>query len=67
MKFVYPESLTLRQEKIAVKRSTVYPQNGYHLVISSTVSKWTSNTVSEKVKVFHERLISITLEHHRVS
>ena len=58
MKYVYPESLSIMQQKI---KST------YELVITSTVSNWTITTVSDNVNKFHQRLLNIALKHHQVS
>ena len=67
MKYLFPESLVLRQEKNLPGSLSKEEYNSYQLTISSTVIEWNPSILLERQKVFHSKLLAETIKHHQVS
>lgn len=67
MKYLFPESLALRQEKNVPGSLTKEEFNNYQLTISSNIIKWDPTVLLERERIFHDKLLSETKMHHQVS
>ncbi|XP_019850046.1 PREDICTED: DNA replication factor Cdt1-like [Amphimedon queenslandica] len=65
MKYLFPESLVLRQEKNVPGSLTKEEFNNYQLTISSNIIKWSPTVLLEREKIFHDKLLSQTKMHHQ--
>ena len=66
MKYLFPESLVLRQQKNVPGSLTKEEFNNYQLTISSNKIEWSPTVLLQRERIFHDKLLSEAKMHHQV-